>query len=392
MTFAFAPRSSRRFAGLAALLVLAVGCYGTPRSGDPETGGTGDGRGGTGGIGTAGGTGTAGALAGASGNIGGSRGGTAGNLTGAGGSAGGSTATAGSLGTGGSAGAGSAGNTATAGSLGTAGSAAVGGAGTAGNTAAAGSVGTAGSAGAGSGGRGGSKGSKILGQNCTVDQECGSEHCAGNVCCDQACTGTCQQCSATGHCQAPADDPMCGVISCPADTTCRDYEASITTKRCKGLGQCKTGNDCAYVDAPKTRACGFVRQMTELAQAMCDGMGNCTGPTVKCGGDGDCSIQDSYCCGTAGGLACGKNACGDFAPRPGPFLCDERADCAAGYVCCFQVTPGGTDSSCIAAELCKSDAASFRREACNPAATPGECTTGTCQSDPNAPIGWSTCK
>jgi hypothetical protein len=82
---------------------------------------------------------------------------------------------------------------------------------------------------------------KALGDGCTGDQDCNSGHCAGTVCCDQACMGVCQQCSATGHCQMPVDDQACGTISCPADTGCRDYATVIGTNRCAALGPIPIG-------------------------------------------------------------------------------------------------------------------------------------------------------
>jgi hypothetical protein len=240
-------------------------------------------------------------------------------------------------------------------------------------------------------GRGGSSGGKALGQACAGDQDCVSGHCAGNICCDQACTGPCRSCSNTGTCQMPADDSSCGTITCPDDSTCRDYATAISANRCKAPGQCKTSADCTYVDAPPMRYCGDVRRMTELAPAACDGQGNCTSRTVKCGGDGECRVDISFCCGSGPGLVCQTAEC-TGAPPFGPYMCDEKADCAAGYVCCLQSTVGGPSSVCLTAALCTTDTGGIRQQACNPATTPGECGTGTCQSDPSAPVGWSICK
>jgi hypothetical protein len=190
----------------------------------------------------------------------------------------------------------------------------------------------------------------------------------------------------------PADDPACGTITCPADSICRDYATSIVTNRCKALGQCKTVSDCAYVDAPATTFCGSVREMSQLASATCDGMGNCKGRTVKCGGDGECAIDQSWCCGQPTvGLQCQVDQCGGTPPA-GPYLCDERADCAAGYVCCLESTPGGPIAHCGMSNLCVSDAVSSRVQACNPATVPNECPVGlTCQPAPSGPIGWHIC-
>src|SRR6516162_3924319 len=125
----------------------------------------------------------------------------------------------------------------------------------------------------------------------------------------------------------------------------------------------------------------------------CDGNGQCARPIVKCGGDGDCGQDGRQCCGTTTGLSCQTAAC-PTAPSLGPYYCDERSDCLPTQVCCVESTLGGTDSICIAATLCASDAGGQRRQACNPAATTSECDTGSCQAptDSFVPPGWHVCR
>jgi hypothetical protein len=341
----------------AALLAVVGGCYGTPRTSfpdDPKDGGGGSG------------------IDGAAGATGGGRGGSSGATGMTGGAAG-------SLGRGGSGGAGGDGS-------GGRGGGAVSG------ISGAGGLGGAGGRAGSSAGSGGGTG-KALGQSCAGDAECGSGHCAGSVCCDQACTGICQQCSSGGQCQMPADDPACGTITCPTDSTCRDYASAISTNRCKTRGQCKTAADCSYVNAPSSVICGYVRGMSEIAASTCDAMGNCRARTVKCGGDGECAIDQAWCCvGDGGGLTCQAAECGGT-PKLGPFLCDEQADCAVGYVCCLQSTPGGPSAVCFTAAQCVSDVVSTREYACNPAVSPSECPTGTsCLPAISGPIGWYVCR
>jgi len=299
---------------------------------------------------------------------------------------------AGSGGSGGTAG-GRGGTGATAGTGGSGGSTGTGGtnSGRGGSAGNGGSAGTGGSSNGGGSGTGGAGGAKDLGQGCTGDQQCKSGHCAMGICCDQSCNRPCEQCSSSGACQAVTDDAQCGTIACPLDTICRDYATAITANRCKSAGACKTSADCSYVDAPATTFCDYVRQMTQLAPATCDGTGNCRSRTVKCGGDGECPIDQSWCCSDiSSGLTCHVEECGGTPPL-GPYLCDEKADCAAGYVCCLQATPGGPSAGCLAPTSCVSDMASSRVQACNPATTPSECSTGTCQPAPNGPIGWHIC-
>jgi hypothetical protein len=111
---------------------------------------------------------------------------------------------------------------------------------------------------------------------------------------------------------------------------------------------------------------------------------------VKCGGDGDCPDSDMWCCGSFGSLSCQVDQCGGTPPS-GPYVCDEKADCGPGRICCLQSTVGGPSAICLNAGLCNSDAGGVRAEACNPATTPSECSTGTCQAAPNGPAGWYVC-
>jgi hypothetical protein len=370
-SFFLGATRSTLLALVGSIVANTMGCYGTPRTSVPDAGMAG----GRGGNGLGGGSGRGGSSgSGGTSASGGSRG--------RGGSAaGGTSASGGGGGRGGSAGFG--GNAgATGGSGGAAGLGGVGGA--------SGSGGDSSAAGRGGGGAGG----KVLGAGCIVDGDCSSGHCANGVCCERACAGPCQQCSTAGSCVMPADDPACGAIACPEDKVCRDYATSISTSRCKALGQCKTAADCAYVDAPATQNCGVVQGMSELASASCDGQGHCVGPVVKCGGDGDCKLADDLkCCGRPGaGLTCQASDC---SPNQGPFFCDEKKDCAAGYVCCAYLTPTpGVGSVCSTASNCVSNGPSVRQEVCNPFASPTECSSGTCQlgDGVTVPPGFYVCK
>lgn len=428
--FVFGSGFPTRITFAAALATIAAGCYGNPNiaghdaGNDGGTGGSGSGGAGAGGSTSTGGTSATGGSSGSvgTGSAGASgRGGTdasptgtggvtgGGGSSGTGGSSGGASDRGGSIGTAGSSGgsgssgrggvsgaAGSIGGaSATAGSSGSSGrggaSAGFGGRG-GGSGIGGGGSGTGGGAIGGMGGSGGSSVGKGLGQSCGGDVECGSGHCASGVCCDQACTGVCKQCSSAGVCQMPADDAACGTITCPTDTTCRDYASAISTNRCKALGQCKGSADCSYVNAPSTTVCEYVHGMAEVAPVACDGMGACRSPTVKCGGDGECAVDHSWCCGgSGGGLTCQVNECGGT-PKQGPYLCDEKADCAAGYICCLQTTVGGPSAICVLPSACFSDGGGSRAEACNPANSPSECSTGTCQPAVLGPIGWYVCR
>jgi len=303
-----------------------------------------------------------------------SDGGTGGSISGGGGSGSGGAGAAGTNGTGGVPGA-----TGTGGAAGTNG--------TGGGPAGAGTGGSGlGGTGGGSTGSGGAAVTDggtdrpvthALGETCAGDQDCASGHCAGTICCDQSCGGPCAQCSSTGHCQIPADDPACGTIACPVDTPCRDWATSITVNRCKAIGQCKAAADCPFVDAPAKTYCGLFQGMADLAQ-VCDGNGSCGSPTVTCGADGECPVNPGACCWTISSTACQANQSNCTTVSNGIFAqCDESADCPPGDVCCSYAGIGGAHSTCVA-DCPASVSMGIQYQVCNPN-VPGECRIGTCQ-------------
>src|SRR5262249_17528804 len=76
---------------------------------------------------------------------------------------------------------------------------------------------------------------KLLGASCTADVECGSGHCAPEgICCDQACTGQCEQSSAAGACSFATGTPAAPRAVCtgqgttPCGGSCSGTSASCT--------------------------------------------------------------------------------------------------------------------------------------------------------------------
>lgn len=359
--------------------------------------GAGAGSSGTGGVGAAGGQSgaTGGGAIGAGGSVG------SGGIASTGGSGGnvGRANTGGAIGSGGRAGNGGVGTggiTGSGGVIGSGGTVATGGRGSGGANGGGGHGGMAGAASSGAAGAAGAP-PKALGESCNSGTDCGSGHCSAGLCCDQACQGTCQQCSATGHCQMPADDPACGTIACPSDTTCRDYATAIATNRCKQLGQCKTASDCSFVAAPTTRACGFYNNNSDYIQ-FCDASGDCVNHTINCGGDGPCAVGDNVCCAVGPGFSCISAAAGctrqsGGAPPTGPYNCSKGAECSDGSVCCASESPGGVSTHC--SQNCSPSYMVQVLQICNPAATQSECASGTCQPAPSnwvLPPGFYACQ
>jgi hypothetical protein len=149
----------------------------------------------------------------------------------------------------------------------------------------------------------GSCGKKPNGTACAAATECNSAFCAQGVCCNSACTGTCQSCALTGtvgtcsSVPAGGQDPLarCAVT---AATTCG------TDGTCNGSGACRvyaSGTQCAPATCTGS---------TLTAARTCNGSGACQAATTS-----QCT---PYACGTTG--ACRTT-------------CTGNADCAAPNVC-----------------------------------------------------------
>ena len=233
------------------------------------------------------------------------------------------------------------------------------------------------------------------GQPCSSSLDCGEGTCqetasGGSVCCTAACSGACRVCSALGTaCTNLQDDADCGTITCPADSTCRDFPPSVSALRCVA-GQCGSAAQlCQGTPRNTGQSCS--------ATNLCDGAGNCAQPK-KSNGDpctvgSECasnSCVDGVCCNSAcNGLcetcettgicraaatdtACGSVSCSSFDADcvtnttntvnacAGRGTCRSTADCGfrssatrcgAGGVCDGQGTCEGPSVSC-AGETC----------------------------------------
>jgi hypothetical protein len=150
-------------------------------------------------------------------------------------------------------------------------------------------------------------------------RECASGNCADDVCCDVACDGQCQACTAVLK-QDQKDDGACGAARAGLDPR-NDCAASGVL--CGADGLCNGAGACRTAAPPGTRC---------AAGKVCDGSGRCERPAAAtCDGDHTVTLAD--------------NTTKDCAP----FKCDNNgecretctsvADCAAPSVC-------GADGKC----------------------------------------------
>jgi MYXO-CTERM domain-containing protein len=146
----------------------------------------------------------------------------------------------------------------------------------------------------------------IPGTACATAEQCASDFCVDGVCCDQACTSTCQACSAALKASG-ADDGVCGTAANGLDphNDCPD-DGPVS---CARDGSCDGNGQCRYYEAGTP--CGAT---------------TCAGTTLKgkvCSGTGVCELETQ-------GVSCEPYVCRDGAcAKP----CGQDIDCINGHHC-----------------------------------------------------------
>ncbi len=196
------------------------------------------------------------------------------------------------------------------------------------------------------------------GQPCSAGRECSTGFCVEGVCCDTACNGVCQACTAAN--KASGDDGACDLAKAATDAhgDCPDDGALS----CKRDGLCDGAGACSLYAAGI--ACGITRCEGNVQTGFaCDGSGQCDANaqndcelyscmsgacTVSCLDSNDCSVS-AYCDEADG--AC-KEKQDDGA------ACAEPDTCASGY--------------CVD-DVCCDKACAGQCQACDVATAPGTC-------------------
>ncbi len=241
------------------------------------------------------------------------------------------------------------------------------------------------------------------GAPCATAGDCRSNFCVDAVCCDGACTGTCQSCNqptARGQCTpVPAGEDPRNV--CPSDppASC-GREGS-----CDGAGACRL-----YPATAECQPGGCESPTVERAAGLCDGKGACRPPTTRpCAGStcqmGSCSTACTASADCQAGFFCDKGAC--RLKRGNGTACAAAGECtsgvcAAGICCnvdcsrpcvscalagkvgtCFPVAPGddpGERCAAQAASTCGRDGACDGTGQCRLHAEGTECAAGQCET------------
>jgi hypothetical protein len=189
------------------------------------------------------------------------------------------------------------------------------------------------------------------GQPCSGNAQCAYGNCVDGVCCNSACTGQCQSCSATpGTCKSVTTPRS----SCGGTSPCAGYcdgtnpacsfpgnstscgQAGCSSKVYQAAGNCDGSGACSM---PTPVTCSNVCSTTAGCTGVCnpgvDKQCSSTGIPQSCGGNGQ--WQNMTAC--AGGQVCsGAASCGCPASQP--------TQCSDGI--CHN-TSGGDDHHCGAA-------------------------------------------
>jgi hypothetical protein len=214
---------------------------------------------------------------------------------------------------------------------------------------------------------------------CTTGAECYTGNCVDGVCCDTACGGACNACSAA--LKGQGSDGACGPILAgtdPQSECAQEPETSCGRDgMCDGAGACRK-----HIAGTVCLAGSCIDTSSEVRPDTCDGSGACVDNQT-----GPCAA--GYLCKGAG---C-KTSCAD------------KTDCTVGYECLAgscKKRPNGT--ACTSADECESaqcvddvccDSACDRQcEACAEIGSEGKC--GPIAGEPRAgraacPAGTAPC-
>jgi len=196
---------------------------------------------------------------------------------------------------------------------------------------------------------------------CESDDDCGAGRCQATstgdlVCCTAVCDGACRRCATTGlACENLSDDDACGLVACPADSTCRDFPQGVTAQRCVD-GRCGSPAQlCSATAQGEGQPCS--------PTSLCDGAGNCSRPRLEagdaCTSNEQCSSNfciDGVCCNEACNGDCRTCASGVCQVRNAPECDGVNVECdgsvcevgpVTSQVCCasFGQTPRCTGAS-----------------------------------------------
>jgi Kelch motif/Galactose oxidase, central domain len=193
---------------------------------------------------------------------------------------------------------------------------------------------------------------KADGAQCSAANECANAHCVDGVCCDLACSGTCQACSSAK--KGAGADGDCGPIAKGADPDNECAQQPVST--CGFDGSCNGQGACGYYASGTS--CGSSSCLNnKVSGSFCDGLGACNVNPSGVACDPYKCITDSCANPCQGDTDCvPPNICaqGSCVPKLGNGVsCGQATQCTSGNcvegVCC-DLACGGLCQSCLASK------------------------------------------
>lgn len=255
---------------------------------------------------------------------------------------------------------------------------------------------------------------KKTGQGCSAGTECVTGNCVDSYCCDTACSGGCDACSAAA---GASQNGTCTVLSAGAAGQCSPYKCggtAVCPTTCSSDGNCAAGYYCSgNACLPKKALGASCSNTNECTSTYCaDGVccnTTCTGKCMACDAANKQSGTSSGTCdaakqGTNPGNQCilSSDPCGDQASCSGtpgecakapngkscgPTTCQNGA--VSGKVCNGSgLCVDQTDAQC-APYVCKGSACSSPCTADTDCQTDYYCATGVCVAKSNNGAGCS---
>jgi hypothetical protein len=160
------------------------------------------------------------------------------------------------------------------------------------------------------------------GDTCNLGTDCGSGNCADGVCCDAACGGLCQACTAA---KTGGSDGVCGFVSGNTDPDAECPGLQV----CDGAGMCGALS-CGFDPPAPGGSCPVVCTggcVGSTCIVACNGVNTCKGSTIDCPPNFECQVECN-----------GDEACRDATIKcDSTYACNVECNCTGG---------GGSDKCC----------------------------------------------
>lgn len=204
----------------------------------------------------------------------------------------------------------------------------------------------AGSAG-GAAGSAGAGGASRPGDHCERSDDCPSGFCVDGVCCDSACDGACEACSAAN--KGSGADGVCGPVGAGGDPDAECEDEGPTS--CGRTGSCDGAGACARYSTETQCSDSTCAAGVRTPPGSCDGQGSCVAAATEACQQGTCDgpvclgqCQSDAACPTGNYCEPASGACTPKLPNGDACQSNQANRCVSGIcvdgVCCDATCDG----------------------------------------------------